>query len=469
MLKRLFLITSLIMVASMLLAACATPAPATQAPTTPPQLIEVTKIVEGETIIQVITATPAATEVPKKIAPVTVWTNYNQNNPATSIDRWILDVAIDIQRSEGIQLTNVYVPWTMINEKINLAVQSGGEVFDLTKMDMPLDPFYNNEVFMDITDYVKSSEWYKDIDPVYMSLCTGPDGKIYCVPAMSTGSMIYYWTAAYPNGFPKDTDELLAAAAKLKEEGKYALTFKGSENVGVDLFYFQLIHSIGGKYTDENGNTAWATPESVQVIEFLRELFANKYSPDVALGLDFDCETSFKDGTAGAWVAGSWSYVFLNPLTDGVTNFDFGSLSVEEAMRAGALKIADPLTMPGGKPTINLAGANGWAIPVNSKNVEGAMAVIDFLMQPGNNADYAFAFGAVPTNSKSMQDPRFVDSKYWQAAAESFRQTGIIAKTNNNPKMRQAMNDAIITLILEPELDIMTTLQKVQDDLNAGN
>ena len=78
--------------------------------------------------------------------------------------------------------------------------------------------------------------------------------------------MIYYWTSAYPNGFPKDTDELLAAAAKMKEEGKYALTFKGSENVRVDLFYFQLIHSIGGKYTDEKGNTALATPETVQAL-----------------------------------------------------------------------------------------------------------------------------------------------------------------------------------------------------------
>ena len=152
MLKRLFMITSLFMVASMLLAACATPTPAAPAPTTPPQIIEITKIVEGETIIQVITATPDATEVPKEIAPVTVWTNYNQNNPGTSIDRWILDVAIALQRSEGIQLNNVYTPWTVINEKINLAVQLGGEIPDLAKMDMPLDPFYNNGTFMDITD-----------------------------------------------------------------------------------------------------------------------------------------------------------------------------------------------------------------------------------------------------------------------------------------------------------------------------
>ena len=68
-----------------------------------------------------------------------------------------------------------------------------------------------------------------------------------------------------------------------------------------------------------------------------------------------------------------------------------------------------------------------------------------------------------------LKDPRFVDSNYWQAASEIFNRTGIIACPNNNPKIRQVINDAIITLILDPKLDIMTTLQKVQDDLNAGN
>jgi multiple sugar transport system substrate-binding protein len=495
MIKRLTQIFSLIVIASMFLAACktSTPAPtlppqiievtkivegkpvvqvitATAAPTTPPQIVEVTKIVAGTPVVQVITATPAPTTAPVVYKPVTIWTKFNDTNPQNSQDEWLANTIIALQRSLGLKMTNVFAPYDQINNKLQLAVQAGGEIPDVSYMDTPLDPYYNNGILMDITEFVKSAPWYNDIDPVYFKPCTGPDGKIYCVPAISGGTMMYYWTSAYPNGFPKDTDELLKAAAELKKQGKYALTFKGSEGYGANLFFFHLVYSIGGRFTDEAGNTVFASPETVKAVEFLRELFANKYVPDVALSPGFDCETPFRDGSAGAFVAGSWSYVYLNPLTsfDGASTFDFGALSVEEAMKAGALKIADPLVLPGGKPAININGATGWAIPVGSKNVEGAKAVINFLMQPGNNADYAFAYGALPTNSVGLKDPRFVDSYYWKAAAESFSRTGIVAPVNKNPKSGQVINDTIVTLILNPDMDIMKTLQKAQDDLNAG-
>lgn len=474
MMKRFSLIFSVLMIASMLLAACATPtAPA-------PQIIEVTKIVqgaevevtrivEGETVVEVITATP---EPVMEYGPVTIWTKFNDTNPQNSQDTWLKETIIDLQRAKGIQMTNVFAPYDQINNKLRLAVQSGGEVPDLSYMDPPLDAYYEAGALMDITDFVKSASWYGDISPSLWEACTGPDGKIYCVPAITAGQAIYYWTSAYPNGFPKDTDELLAAAAKMKEEGKYALTFKGSEGYGTNLFYGQLVHSIGGRYTDEEGKTVFATPETVKAVEVLRELFTNKYVPDVALAPGFDCETPFKDGSAGAFIAGTWSYVYLNPLTDynGKDVYDFGALSVEKAMQAGALKIADPLALPGGNSWNGVGGgATGWAIPVGSKNIEGAKAVIDFLMQAGNNADYAFAYGALPVNVNGLKDPRFTSSNYWTTMSEIINRTGEFQYTNKNPKFTQVFNDTVVELILNPNKEILETLQKAQDDLNAGN
>lgn len=438
--KRFSLIFSMVMILSLLLAACGTPAPQ---------------------------ETPAG---PTEIGPVTIWTKFNDTNPQNTQDQWLAATIKSLAGFEGLEVTNIFAPYDQINNKLNLAVQSGGDIPDLSYIDTPIDYFYQNKVLMDITDYVKSAPWYADISPAAMKACTGPDGKIYCVPATEAGHVLYYWTSAYPNGAPKTTDDLLTAGEKMKMDGKYAITFKGSETTGASTFYLQMIYSFGGKYTDENGNTVWASDATVKAIELIRALFANKYAPDVCLAPGFDFETPFKDGSAGAFVAGSWSYVYLNPLTsfDGASTFDFGAQSVEEAMKAGALKIADTISAPGGKP-YSILYVNAWAIPVGAKNVEGAKAVIDYLMTPRNNADYAVAYGALPVNLVSLKDPRFVDSLYWQAVSNALNSYGVVLPVNKNQKWTQKVNDTIVTLIQNPGQDIMEALKKAQDDLNAGN
>jgi len=471
MLKRLTLIFSIIMIASMLLAACApaTPAaPATvapPAPTTPPQIVEVTKIVAGTPVVQVITATPAPTKLPPTpvvIKPITIWTKFNDTKPQNTQDQWLADTIQSLKAFEKIELKNVFVPYNEINTKLNLAVQAGGDVPDVSYADMPIDFFYQNKVFVDITDFVKSAPWYSEISPSALKACTGPDGKIYCVPSIQVGSMIYYWTSAYPNGAPKTTDDLLVAAAELKKQNKFALTFNGPYGI----FFWQIIRSFGGIDTDAKGNTAWATPETVKAIEFFRKLFANKYAPEVALAAGFECETPIKDGSAGLFVAGSYSYVYLNPLKsfDGKSTFDKKAGSVEAALQAGAMKIADPISAPGGKP-VSSVGVAAWAIPTGSKNVEGAKAFMNYMMTARNNADFAVAFGAQPTNLVGLKDPRF-NSAYWTAVADSINRTGFVPPVNKNQKAATKMVETITTLIQKPDMDIMATLKSVQDELN---
>jgi multiple sugar transport system substrate-binding protein len=447
--RSMFVLVTLLMLVA-LLAGCAAPAAAPAAPAAP--------AAEGEA--------PAA----EALGPVTLWSKFNDANPQNDQDAWLARMLEGLRADTGMDITNVFQPYDQINSKLNLAVLAGGDVPDVSYMDSQyLGLYLNNGSLMDITEYVQNAPWFGDVDPAAIAACTGPDGKIYCVPSNLNARLTYYWTASYPDGFPADTDAFLAAAPALKEQDKYAMTLKVAETYGAESVLFSLVYSFGGRYGDEEGRVAWATPETVAAVDFVREIFANGYVPDVALASGFDFETPFKDGSAAAFGAGSWSYVYLNPITssDGVL-FDTGSASVADAIAAGSLAIAPPLAAPGQDPA-SLLLASAWAIPATSANVAGAQAFIDYQMEADRNVDLAVSYGGLPVITAGLENPTFAESDYWLAIAE-------IASAYGRPssplldydKAMLKFSDVVVQLVQDPGLDTMTELQKAQDELNAG-
>jgi multiple sugar transport system substrate-binding protein len=399
--------------------------------------------------------------------PITLWTKLNAASPQTSQDQWLADTLKAYTKDTGNEATNVVLPYDQINSKINLAVQSKGDVPDLAMIDgQYLAFFVHNGTLMDLTDFVKGAPWFKDLTPSSVAACTAPDGKIMCVPGVQTASFVYYWKSMYPNGFPATTDDLLKEAARLKKEGKYAVTFKGSENFSLEVCYFSLMHSAGAAFNDENGKAAWANPGTVKVIEFVRTLFKEKYAPEVALATGFDYENAFKNADAGALLAGSWSYAFLNPLTapDG-TKFDNGPDSVSNAAKAGKLGYAPPLVFPGGKPA-SQANITGWAIPVGSQNVEGAKAFINYLMQTKVDAAFGVGFGAMPAMLSARAEDVF-KGDYWKTVADIQEKYSVpLPFLVDYDKGMLALADTFTKLVSQPNLDPMKELQAAQDNYN---
>ena len=170
------------------------------------------------------------------IPTVQIWTKFNDTNPQNSQDEWLAATIAALKAEGTINLVNTFVPYDQINSKVNLAVQSGGEVPDISYVDGDIDFFVNNGALMDLTDFVKSAPWYKDVSKVALDGVTAADGKIYAIPTLLGGSMLYYWTAAFPDGPPKTTEDILKAGERLAKDGKFAITFKGSEGTGTSMF-----------------------------------------------------------------------------------------------------------------------------------------------------------------------------------------------------------------------------------------
>ncbi|MBE7511541.1 MAG: extracellular solute-binding protein [Anaerolineales bacterium] len=410
--------------------------------------------------------------------PLTLWTKFNDQNPQNTQDKWLKSTLADYKAKTGNDVTNIFQPYDQINEKLNVAVLAGGSVPDVSYVDSQrLGFFAQNGTLTDLTEWVKGSTWYADLSPQAVEACTTPDGKILCVPTSAANHFMYYWKDYYPDGVPADTESFLKMAAEMKAAApdKFPFTGKLAEKAAVERFYYGLILSHGEDIADEDGLAAWANEGTVKVVEFVREMYEKGYMAKESLAPAFDNEEPFKRGDAGAFVSGSYSYVYLTPLTapDGTTfegditgDFDPKALSVGAAAEAGKLGYAPPFTAPGGIPA-SLILASAWGIPVGAKNVEAAKAFIDFQMTTANNVAFAASYGALPVLNSSLAAPEF-QTEYWQAVADLQAEYGVGAPTlRDYDRGMTILADTIVKLITNPSLDIMSELEAAEDEYNA--
>src|SRR5258708_1551043 len=331
-----------------------------------------------------------------KQKPITLWTKFNDANPQNTQDQWLADALKEYTTTTGNKVTSVTQPYDQINSLLNVAVREGSDVPDVSYVDSQQVGFFTqNGTLTDLTDWVKGAKWYADLNSQALASCTAPDGKILCVPNSTAATLIYFWKDMYPNGFPPTVDKLMVAAKALKDKGKFAISMKASEKFSIELTFYGLIKSAGGDIAGPDGKAAWSSPKSAAAVKAIRDLFVNKYAPEIDLAPGFGDEEPFKRADAGALMAGSWSYVYLSPLTspDGV-KFDEGAGSLAAAYDAGKVDFAPPLAMPDGKP-VSTAVATGWAIPRGAANVDGAQAFIDFQMTTTRDAKSAVPRGEI--------------------------------------------------------------------------
>jgi multiple sugar transport system substrate-binding protein len=414
-------------------------------------------------VLALITSIASAQDRPA----ITVWTKFNSDTPQNVQDEW-MKATVDDYNAAGGSITNVFQPYDQINSKLNLAVQAGGDVPDVSYVDGQFLGFYDyNGTLTDITEWVMAQSWYEDLSPAALSACTTPAGVILCVPTATPGSLTYYWTELYPDGFPATAEELLNEdCPRLSAEGRYVATFKGTENFGLEVAYHSLIRSAGAAISDEEGRAAWANDEMVKVIEYVRSLFANKCAPEIALAGGFDFENSFKDNSAAAILAGTWTYVFNNPVTaPNGTLYDLGADSIFTAAQDGQIGFAPPLAFEGGQPASNVY-ATAWAIPTGSANPDEAKEFINFTMESQRNADFGVAYGSLPSLLSARENEMF-QTGYWQQVAEIQNTYGTAMPfLVEYDRGIAALAEVFTKCLTDTSLDIMATLQAAQDNYN---
>jgi len=458
------------------LTACAgapapTQAPAAEATTAPTQAPAATEV-------------PAATEAPAEGGESTfvTWYQYDETNTDEKSDERVgneyLRKTIPLFNEEfkgKFKWVNQPQAWDKMVLNLVAAVQGGGEVPDLMQVsaDAVATTLYQNGAMEDLTDWIKAQPWFSDLDAGAVSACTGLDGKIYCVPVAETPQLVFYWSDHFPNGYPRTPEEFMTQAEALKQKNVYAITFFGSTDFdggAATRFFFTALASFGGGYDDGKGNMLLNRPENVKAVEFIREIVAKGYAPEIVFAGKFQEEEPMKTAEAASFPTGIFGYRYVNPLKapSGKEYNTKTEKDMIDAIEAGDVKISSFLAPEGMKPSCGL-GVTGFIIPKGAKNPDGAKAYINWIMDQRNNADWVIGpGGGVPSLNTTRAAPVF-QSEFFkqsiQATAGLCRPwTGTLT---NPPEAQKIIATTIYKLIKEdPTADIASELQKAQDEYN---
>ncbi len=461
--------------AAMLTACAGAPAP-TQAPAA-----EATTAPTQAPAAEATTApAPAPAEGGESI--IVSWYQYDETNTDEKSDERVgneyLRRAIPLFNEEfkgKYKWVNQPQPWDKMVLNLVAAVQGGGEVPDVMQAssESVATTLYQNGAMEDLTDWIKAQPWFSDLDPGAVTACTGLDGKIYCVPVAETPQQVFYWSDHFPNGYPRTPEEFMTQAEALKQKNVYAITFFGSTDFDGNAstrFFFTALASFGGGYDDGKGNMLLNRPENVKAVEFIREIVAKGYAPEVVFAGKFQEEEPMKTAEAASFPTGIFGYRYVNPLKapSGKEYNTKTEKDMLDAIEAGDIKISSFVAPEGMKPSCGL-GVAGLIIPKGAKNPEGAKAYINWIMDQRNNADWVIgAGGGVPSLNATRAAPVFQTEFYKQSIQATAGLCRPWAGTlTNPPEAQKIIATAIYKLIKEdPTADIASELQKAQDEYN---
>ncbi len=489
--KARYAVIAILAIVAMTIGACAQPAPQA-APT--PQVVEkvVEKVVTQEVkVVQTQVVEKPVEKVVEKVVqataapqakPFITWMQYDQGNVDPKSDERVGNAYLRKAMPEYNKAyagkwvwDNQFTPFDRAMAKIVAAVQAGAEVPDVMDVQAAqINTYYKNGTFQDLTEWAKAQPWFAKLDPSALKLCSGPDGKLYCIPMALRPSTVFVWKDRFPNGYPKTTDQMLQEGERLKGEGKYALTFFGStafDGNGAGRAVWQFVASFGGQYDDGNGKLKLNTPENVAAVAWLRDMVQKGYVPDIAFAGGFQEEEAFKDSSSGAFPTGLFGYRYVNPLTSpaGKKYEKKNENDMFDAIAAGDVYLAPSVAPEGKKPGCG-ADASGFGIPVGAKNVDAAHDFLNWLETADQNPAFVVGPGAgFPANTDILKTDTFNTLFYQQAAkvvAASDCRMAFPTITDVTGASKAVMG-AVYKLIKEdPKADIATELQKAQDEFN---
>lgn len=373
---------------------------------------------------------------------VTYWHAYSADSPEVSTLQDTIIPAFE-KLHPGVTVEDVPVPYDELHQKLVTAV-AGAQLPDLVRADIGWVPELANlgvleplsETMPDFQDFA---------DQVYPgTLATNLwKGTYYGLP-LDTNTRVMLYDASFLEKagveVPTTVDDLVAAAPAFKDAGAFAFADNGAGGWNM----LPWIWSAGGDITDPDVTKATGylnSPESVQGVQTLVDLYNDGYMPDIVLGGEGGLATS--DGLATNKYAtildGPWMYpIFAGQYPD----FTVSASQVPEGA-GGSISVVGGEDIVLTKQSQNKAAATEFLRYLLSEDVQLEMAKVGqmpVLSDLGTQLTDINAYYAPFVEQLQTARPRPVTPAWTQI--DSILQDEIRAAFRGEKTVQEALDEA---------------------------
>jgi len=281
-------------------------------------------------------------------------------------------------------------------------------------------------------------------------------GRLEALPFFSDAGVLYYRKDLLTQAHlpvPTTWEQLVAEAKQLQKSKavKYGFVYRGAPYEGTTVFWTELMADAGGSTVNTDYTKAVDdSAAGLRVMNFLKSTVSSGISPQaVSTFKEAQSENVFGAGNAAFLSSNAymWPSISKSPV----------------AHEVGVAVMPTFAGRPG--PGFSGSGGNGMYINPNTKHLQEAIKLVEFLSSP--KAQLILAKKLIPANVEVQKNPA-VDSVDPPAGLQPIlRMVNRQASTKNYTKLTRAIADNVNAVISGTESP-SAALKAMQDQINAA-
>lgn len=443
------------MVAAVLLAACAAP-PASNPNPTSSTAAPAAGATETTTESTTGSATAEATTAGSTSgSPATIqWAMWGDAEEMKS-HQAVADAFM--AQNPNINVEIVSSPWDDYNTKLRTLIAAGDRnLYDVFFYGFNVEDLVRQGVIEDLGPWAERTGYsLEDYWPGILDRTT-VDGKVYGLVRDADASILYYNKDIFDQAgvaYPTENwtwDDLRSAAEKLTQvesNGRVTRYALGMEAGKANAW----LVANGGSFVDDYTNPTQCTldsPQSMEALNFFHDMIQNNHIMKPA-------DLQQGGGDTAAFQQGKVAMIIQNPSR--IPAFNAANLNYD---------IAPIPLAPNGQRVAEAAGAS-WHMSANSDNKDAAWAFMQFLQSAeGGQKIYAQSGGIFPALRSMVNSPEFQDTNQQPANRETFNIVGETLKLINPITWKHW--DEMSGTITAPALERVWALEQTPADAVPG-
>lgn len=268
-------------------------------------------------------------------------------------------------------------------------------------------------------------------------------GELYAMPRAYSTQALIYRTDLIPEP-PTTWEELIEVAKNIQKENPdmYGFAFGGADHVSTLSQYFTVLFSFGGQVTDADGRLVLNSPEAVEALQLLVDMYReHNIVPNPLEYHREELSELFSAERIAMFISGPWggNALGLPPENDRIP---YNSALVPAGPAGPGTEVVSDSTI----------------VAATTRNKEAALTFLDFITTPEEQIIRDYTAGAVPQGPEMAQSPEFQGDSYFM----TFIDMAQYGSPQPQPALWEPFQDVIVDMVQSALLGIQTPEQAIE-------